>query len=294
MGEMTPRERAAGLPIWQRPVEPQPLKGGNSNASFTVDDGSGRYVVRIGEDFPFHHVFRATEQATSAAAFSAGLSPELVYRAPGVSVIRLIEAKTFTEADVRAQLPRVLDLVKRCHRHMPQHISGPAPFFWVFHVLRDYGRTLIAANARDAGKIPRLLAIADELEAAQLPLPIVFGHNDLLPTNILDDGQRLWLIDWEYGGFSSPLFDLAGLSSNASFDRPLELAMLDGYLERKPNEAFVRSFDAMKLMAAMREGVWGLVSEVFMNAPGSDYQAYAAEYLGRFERALVAYRQLHG
>ena len=259
-----------------------------------VDDGNGRYVVRIGEDFPFHHVFRATEQATSVAAFSAGLSPELVYQAPGISVIRLIEARTFAEADVRAALPRVLEIVKRCHKDMPHHVSGQAPFFWVFHVLRDYARTLAAANAPGAAQLPRLIAIANELEQAQMPLPIVFGHNDLLPTNMLDDGRRLWLIDWEYGGFSSPMFDLACLASHSSFDRPLELAMLEGYRERKPEEAFIRSFDAMKAMAAMREGVWGLVSDVFMSAPGSDYQAYAAGHLGRFESALAAYRQSHG
>jgi thiamine kinase-like enzyme len=34
-------------------------------------------------------------------------------------------------------------------------------------------------------------------------------HNDLHHLNILDDGDRLWLVDWEYGGCGDPLFDLA-------------------------------------------------------------------------------------
>ena len=56
------------------------------------------------------------------------------------------------------------------------------------------------------------------LEQAQVPLPIVFGHHDLLPGNLIDDGTRLWLIDWEYGGFGTAMFDLANLSSNGGFD----------------------------------------------------------------------------
>ena len=50
------------------------------------------------------------------------------------------------------------------------------------------------------------------LEIATGPVELVVGHNDLLAANILDDGDQLWLIDWEYGGFNTPLFDLAGLA----------------------------------------------------------------------------------
>ena len=41
------------------------------------------------------------------------------------------------------------------------------------------------------------------------PIDLVFGHNDLLPANLLDDGSRMWLVDWDYAGWNSPLFDLA-------------------------------------------------------------------------------------
>ena len=80
----------------------------------------------------------------------------------------------------------------------------------MFHVIRDYVRLI------DADR--RYLAVADRLEQAQVPLPIVFGHHDLLPGNFMDDGKRLWLIDWEYGGFGTAMFDLANLSSNGEFD----------------------------------------------------------------------------
>ncbi|NBP95332.1 MAG: choline kinase, partial [Gammaproteobacteria bacterium] len=44
------------------------------------------------------------------------------------------------------------------------------------------------------------------------------GHNDLLAANFIDDGHRLWLIDWDYAGYNSPLFDLANLAANNEID----------------------------------------------------------------------------
>ena len=71
----------------------------------------------------------------------------------------------------------------------------------------------------------------DRLEAATGPVELVIGHNDLLAANILDDENRLWLIDWEYGGFNTPLFDLAGLAGNNGLSEAQERAMLERYFE---------------------------------------------------------------
>ena len=103
-------------------------------------------------------------------------------------------------------------------------LRGPAPIFWVFHVLRDYAHTLREAGATYDAR-PACSPPPRRLEAAIGPIEIVFGHNDLLPANLIDDGNRLWLVDWEYAGFNSPLFDLGGLASNAGMtaderDRP--------------------------------------------------------------------------
>ena len=55
--------------------------------------------------------------------------------------------------------------------------------------------------------------------------------------------------------------------------------------------AVVRAFYAMKAASALREALWGMVSELHLNAPGVDYVAYAAEYLGRFERVHADYQR---
>ena len=286
---MTPAEaRVRGLAIWKGLNDIVPLKGGVSNASFTVSDATGKYVARVGEDYPFHQVSREREAIASRAAFDAGLSPEVVHTEPGIMVLRHIAARTFAEEDVRARAADCVEIVKRCHRDMGRRISGQGAIFWVFQIIRDYAHTLKAGNHRHVPDLPRLMAIAAELENVQMPLPIVFGHHDLLPSNFMDDGARLWLIDWEYGAFGTAMFDLANIAANNSFDERGERLILESYFG-SVTPTVERAFHAMKAASALREAIWGMVSELHLNAPGVDYAAYAAEYLGRFERVYADY-----
>ena len=286
--------RIAALPCWRGKVKLEPLRGGLSNTAFVVDDGKERYVVRCGGDIPAHHVFRDRERAASVAAHAAGLSPELVYAEPGVMVIRHIDGRTFAEAEVRANIARIVPLLATCHRELARHLAGPANTFWVFHVIRDYARSLQAARSGSDGELSRYVALADALEAQQMPLPIVFGHHDLLPGNFIDDGKRLWLIDWEYGGFGTAMFDLANLAANASFSPADDLLLLEAYFRQPVSEAVQRSFDAMKVASALREAVWAMVSAMHLAVPGADYGAHATDYLARTEAALARYAERHG
>ena len=272
-------DRLARLPCWQGEVSLKPLTGGLTNLSFVAEDRGEKFVVRCGGDIPVHHVFRDRERAASRAAFAAGLSPEVVYVEPGITVLRFIEGRTFGEADLRENIQRLVPLLKTCHREVGRRLQGPANMFWVFHVIRDYVR---AANA-DA----KYLALADELEQRQVPLPIVFGHHDLLPGNFLDDAKRLWLIDWEYGAFGTAMFDLANLSSNGEFDAARDEALLTAYFGGGVGPDVKRAFLAMKAASALREALWAMVSDIHLKTAGIDYQAHAQEYLRRFER-LVA------
>ena len=271
-------EKVARLACWKEPVELAPLKGGLTNISFVVTHRGKKFVARCGEDIPIHHVFRDRERAASTAAFAAGLSPEIVHAEPGITVLRFIDGRTFTEADLRANVGRLAVLLKDCHTKVSRHLRGPANTFWVFHVIRDYV-TLIGADQR-------YLAAADRLEQMQVPLPIVFGHHDLLPGNLMDDGERLWLIDWEYGGFGTAMFDLANLSSNGAFDAARDDALLDAYFAGKADDTLRRSFAAMKAASALREALWAMVSDVHLKTPGVDYKAHAKDYLARFEQLM--------
>ena len=280
------RERAARLACWKGDVAPEPLGGGITNVNFTVDDGGERYVVRIGEDIPVHGVYRVNELAAARAAHAAGISPEIVHTEPGALVMRWVDGRTLDAADVRdpARVERILDTVRRCHRDIPAHYRGITPMFWVFQVVRDYARTLREDGSPMAGRLDDLLGRAARLESMVGPVEIVFGHNDVLAANLIDDGDRIWLIDWEYAGFNSPLFDLGGLASNNELDEGLERWMLERYFGSAPDGSRLASYAAMKCASLLRETMWSMTSELH-SAIDFDYAAYTAENLERFERA---------
>lgn len=294
MEDVQPGQRVHQLPCWKGLISVEVLKGGVSNSSFKVVDATGTYVARFGHDYPFHQVFRDTELAASQAAFEAGLSPEVTYTEPGVMVVRYIEAKTYTEADVRENARAAITIVKKCHHDMGRRVRGRIGFFWVFQVIRAYLRDIRERGHAQAGQVAQWSAALDRLEAAQMPLPIIFGHHDLLPTNFMDDGKRLWLIDWEYGGFGTCMFDLANISANNQFSDRDDAQLLSDYFECDVGEDVWRSFHAMKSASALREATWGMISELNIKGTGVDYLAYADEYLGRYERLLSAFNEKFG
>ena len=285
-------ERAARLCCWSGAVDPEPVGGGITNANFRVVDAGARYFVRIGSDIPVHGVMRFNETAASRAAHAAGLSPEVVHAEPGALVLRFIEGRTLAAEDVRVPetLERVLPLVTGCHRTLPRYLRGPTLAFWVFHVLRDYAHTLREAESRQRSDLDRLLAAARALEEAVGPVEIVFGHNDLLAGNFIDDGDRLWLVDWDYAGWGSPLFDLGGLASNSELPPDREDWLLERYFERPVDGILRRSYAAMKCASLLRESLWSLVSELHSSLD-FDFVAYSDAYLARFERSWDAFRE---
>jgi thiamine kinase-like enzyme len=282
-------ERAAALPIWKGKVTPQRLRGGITNINFTVEDGGESYVVRVGDDIPVHQILRFNEHAASRAAFEAGISPEVIYTEPGIMVSRYIGGTTLTAEDVRdpARLTRIVPLLKRVHRDMPHHLRGPLLAFWVFHVIRDYAHTLAERKSRHAPRLPELVDIAESLELEVGPVDFVFGHNDLLPSNFIDDGRRIWMIDWDYAGWNSPLFDLANLASNAQLPAEQEERLLVAYFGRTPDQRLWTSYNAMKCASLLRETMWSMVSEITSHLD-FNYAAYTEDYLARFGAANAA------
>ena len=297
MGDATPsdlaRARAARLGCWSGPVDPVPLAGGITNMNFLVADGGRRFVVRIGGDITIHQISRANELAASRAAHAAGISPEVVHAEPGALVLAFVDGRTLGAEDVRnpANHGAIVDLIRRCHLEIPKHLRGPAAIFWVFHVLRDYGHTLRECGSRHAGSLERLLREAEVLERAVGPIEVVFGHNDLLAANFIDDGSRLWLVDWDYAGFNSPLFDLGGVASNSELDSAAAERLLELYFDSPMTDGLRRRAAAMTAASLLRESMWSMVSESF-SPLAFDYAAYTAENLRRYEAAMEAFAAL--
>ena len=285
--------RALALPCWDAPEEAELLGGGITNFNVRLSDGGKDFVVRIGEDIPHHGVMRFNELAISRAAHAAGLAPAVHYAEEGAMVLEFVEAAPLQESDLheRATREQVVELVARCHGDVAKNLRGPVLAFWVFHVLRDYAARLREMDSPHAPLLPDLMRQAEALEEAVGPVHLVLGHNDLLPANILRGPGGMWLIDWEYGGFNSPLFDLGGLATNAGLGPEAERDVLHQYFGAAPDGALLRRYTAMKCASLLRETMWSMVSEL-MSEIDFDYAAYTAENLARARAALDDFQSM--
>ena len=292
-GESAASIRAANLSCWSGSVLVEPIGGGITNSNFRVRNRNKSYFVRIGVDIPEHGIMRFFELAASRAAHAAGVSPEVLHHEDGAMVLEFIEGRALEPGEIARpeMLERIVPLIRRCHVEIPKVLRGPSMVFWVFQVIRDYAHTLRDKESRRTSDLSRLLEIAVDLEAAVGPISLAFGHNDLLSANFIDDGERIWLIDWDYAGFNSPLFDLGGLASNNDLTEVLETLLLELYFETEPTEEIYRRYKAMKCASLLRESMWSMTSELTSKV-GFDFESYTEKNLRRFEEAWSRFKEL--
>ena len=283
---MSARSIADGLSCWTGPVDPQPLDGGYTNTNFVVTHNSAKYVVRIGDDIPEHGVVRSHEVKVCRAAYACGLSPEVVHHEPGALVMRFIEARTLSPQDIRdpPMMSRIVEIIRRCHTEMPNQLRGATLMFWVFQVCRNYIAISGESTCRLESRLGDLALMNTDLEERLGPIRPSFCHNDLLPANFLDDGERLWLLDWEYAGWNTPFFDLANLSSNAQMTEAQRHQMLAIYFNRQIDVSDLTKLQVAECASLLRESLWSIVQETHSSLD-IDYETYTDDYLARLDAA---------
>jgi thiamine kinase-like enzyme len=287
----TSEQKIAQLDCWQSSVEIEPLSGGMTNLNYKVSAGAEKYVVRLGSDDPIHLISRENERSVCDSAFEVGLSPELVHAELGVLVFRFIEGQVFQASDVRndLNLARITTLLKKFHLTIPHNFQGIPVMFWAFQILRHYQNLLHQIGSQHRDRLIELNNQAATLEKAVGKVDIVFGHNDLLASNFIDDGEKIWLIDLEYAGFNSPLFDLSNLASKNDLSTDQEMTMLESYFGHSMNLKQWRSYYAMKCASLLRETLWSMVSEIHSDLD-VDFAGYTHKNLTRFEQAFERFQ----
>ncbi len=110
-------------------------------------------------------------------------------------------------------------------------------------------------------------------------------HNDPWPGNLLDTGECVYVIDWEYSGMNDPVWDLADLSVEAGLGLEQEWAMLEVYRGGPVPPALYSRLELYKAMSDLHWALWGFVQHANEN-PAEDFRAYALERLERCKRRV--------
>ena len=271
--------------FWKSEITISPVEGGITNKNFLVNDGSRKYFVRIGDDIPEHLVFRSNEIQASNAASKIEVCPELLFHDKSIQVFNFIDGKTLESKDIKNNLDHITKLIKKVHSKMPDNLVGQSVIFWVFYVIKNYKNFLEKNNSAYIKMLPELLEKSTKLEIVSAPFDIVFSHNDLLPANFIQNNDQIWLIDWEYAGFNTPLFDLGGLASNNEFTEKEEKNLLENYFEKKLSSELFIKYKAIKCASLLRETMWSMVSEITSNID-FDYRSYTSDNLSKFNEVF--------
>jgi thiamine kinase-like enzyme len=202
---------------------------------------------------------RDHEHRNSLIAAAAGVgAPVIEYRpADRVLVLGFLEGRTLTNADVAD--PATLDRIAVACRAL--HSAGR--FVCDFDMFDVQARYLAAA--RGAGiAIP---AGYDELmpafAAARAALAIqaegtVPCNNDLLAANFIDDGDRVWLIDYEYAGNNDPCFELGNIAGECGLAADALTALVTAYYGRTRRSRIARA-ELFRLISRYGWTLWGAI-----------------------------------
>src|SRR4051812_26165635 len=188
----------------------EPLPGGLTNRNYRFVDAAGvQAVARISEPgTALLAIDRDAEFHNASVAASVGVGPAVLGYAAGkgVSVVEWIDGRTFQASDLEDSptLARLAETCRKLH-------AGPvfASDFDMFAIQRRYLDLVLRHGYRVPSDYESHLPVIGQIEraVAARPLTPVPCHNDLLAANIMDDGEQLWLIDYEYAGNNDPCFE---------------------------------------------------------------------------------------
>jgi thiamine kinase-like enzyme len=262
-------EEAVGR-LWPgQPVKVETLGGGITNHNFKVVVDGDVLVVRIGgKDTDLLGIDREHEHVAALMAARLGIGPEVVRFADGVLVTRFVEGEVG-----RADPAAVGILLKRLHG-----APAVAGRFDSFRVVEAYAATSTGHGRSLPDAYGPAHELACQIEARRAAAPILTCHNDLLAANFIDDGERIWIVDWEYAGMGDPFFDLANFAVNNGLDEEGERALLKAY-----GSTDTRALTLMRFMSDFREAMWGVVQQAISELD-FDFVSYADEHFERLRR----------
>jgi thiamine kinase-like enzyme len=235
------------------------IPGGLTNRAYRVrtDDG-GDYVVRVPVGAGrLEGVDRDHERHNMGIAAAVGVAPSVVDGLPelGVLVVGFVPGRTLVADDLAnpAVLARVTPQLRRLH-------AGP-PFRGWFDLAGVRGRYLRQAERHGVRLPSGFHELADRVAELETALrlqeePGVACHNDLVAANLIDDGDRVWLVDFEYAATNVASADLGNLAACADLGPEGTAELVTFYYDAAPTPRQLARVEAWALLSAYSWTAW--------------------------------------
>lgn len=277
----------AAMPAWRgRRVTIAAITAGLTNANFRVEVDGTPYFVRIpGPGTDLLAVDRANEAVNTRAAATAGAGAGVVavLEEPPALVLDWLPGRTMSNAafEEPGMPERIATVLRRLH-------AGPR-FRDDFDMVRLSRRYLGVVDDRGIAvpdgyrdRLDDVARIGRALGAR--PLATVPCHNDLLAENYLDDGRRLWIVDYEYSGNNDPTFELGNTAQELGFDADRQEALALAYFGAVDPAILAR----MRLQMIMSDVGWTLWAAIQarISPIEFDFWGWAVERWDRAEAKL--------
>jgi thiamine kinase-like enzyme len=259
------------------------LEGGLTNVNVKVTTPERKAVLRLSSsDGELLAIDRTAEHTNSLRAAESGAAPAVLDYLPElkVLVVEWVEGRTLQPDDLRdeATLVRAAKTVRQLH-------AGPR-FDGDFDMFRLQRRYLSLVQERGFRLPPRYVELMTEADRIENALSVRRGetvpcNNDLLAANFIDDGDRLWVIDYEYSGNNDECFELGNIWSESllSLDH-LEL-LVDSYYGRRLRHRVARA----RLLGLMSNFGWTLWASIQDAVSPIDFDFWAWG-MDKYDRAV--------
>jgi len=251
-------DRAVSLAA--RPRTVQELPGGLTNRNFKVSTPDGTFVARIASGgTELLAIDRECEYRNSVAAAAAGAGAQVIEYRPQdrLLVLRFIEGRTLTAADVADErnIPRIAAACRLLHAG--ERFGND---FDMFDIQRGYLAVARSHGFRVPDGYDDLLPAftAAEQALAARPAATVPCHNDLLAANFIDDGDRIWLIDYELSGNNDPCFELGNIASESRLSADALAGLVTAYYGR-PRRSMTARARLYGLVSMYGWTLWGAI-----------------------------------
>lgn len=251
------------IPVFENVENITPLGGGLTNMNYRVDTPAGIYVMRVSDSKSgLLGINRENERINTMKANEAGVGAAVIdsLLKENVLVINWIDAKTLHAEDIHTQpqlLPRIAGSLRKLH-------SGPAfqGEFYFPVIRKKYLQTVLEKSYFIPDQYMELEQRILELERLieEDPEKLVPCNNDLLAENFMDDGEKIWIIDYEYSGQNEASFEIGNLASEIFLNEEETTILCNAYWQKHLPSKIARA-NAWSMIARFGWVMWASIQE---------------------------------